>query len=87
MSYKRDDSETSHQYKTANDIAKTISAAIDPTARVIFGAYHDRKMKLGQIKVTLIATGFNEIGMNKNFTSPSLFTSPTRASGSLKTFP
>lgn len=58
-----------------NDIAKVISSSIDPTARVIFGAYHDRKMKPGQIKVTLIATGFNELGM-KNLPAPSLFSSP-----------
>ncbi|PIR49420.1 cell division protein FtsZ, partial [Candidatus Peregrinibacteria bacterium CG10_big_fil_rev_8_21_14_0_10_54_7] len=28
--------------------------------KVIFGAYNDKKLKQGQVKVTLIATGFNE---------------------------
>lgn len=42
-----------------NDIAKAITATVDPSAKIIFGAYHDRKLKAGQIKVTLIATGFS----------------------------
>lgn len=42
-----------------NDIARIISETIDPGAKVIFGAYHDRKIKQGFIKVTVIATGFN----------------------------
>lgn len=42
-----------------NDIAKAITATIDPSAKIIFGAYHDRKLPKGSIKVTLIATGFN----------------------------
>lgn len=42
-----------------NDIAKVIAEAADPSAKIIFGAYYDKKMKPGQIKVTFIATGFN----------------------------
>ena len=42
-----------------NDIAKTVAEAVDPNAKIIFGAYHDRKLKPGAIKVTVIATGFN----------------------------
>ncbi|MDP3947282.1 MAG: cell division protein FtsZ [bacterium] len=42
-----------------NDIAKVIAEAADPSAKIIFGAYYDRKLKPGQIKVTFIATGFN----------------------------
>ncbi|MDP3956710.1 MAG: cell division protein FtsZ [bacterium] len=42
-----------------NDIAKAIAEAVNPAAKIIFGAYYDRKLKPGQIKVTLIATGFN----------------------------
>lgn len=49
-----------------NEIAKTIADRIDPSAKIIFGAYHDRKLKPGQIKVTLIATGFNGTGMIKS---------------------
>ncbi len=42
-----------------NDIAKTISANLDPNAKVIFGAYYDRGLKDKAVKVTVIATGFN----------------------------
>src|SRR3989338_6261900 len=41
-----------------NEIARTISEAVDPAAKIIFGAYHDRNMKTGQLKVTIVATGF-----------------------------
>jgi cell division protein FtsZ len=41
-----------------NDVAKLIAEQVDPNARVIFGTYYDRKLSKGQIKVTLIATGF-----------------------------
>lgn len=46
-----------------NDIAKVIAGAIDTNAKVIFGAYHDNRLKTGQIKVTVIATGFNGSGL------------------------
>ncbi len=62
-----------------NDVAKVISENIDPGAKVIFGAYHDRRMKPGQIKITLIATGFSGTGMSKSMSassSSSLFASP-----------
>lgn len=42
-----------------NDIAKTISESVDSSAKIIFGAYCDRKMRPGFLKVTLIATGFS----------------------------
>lgn len=42
-----------------NDAAKVIAEGVDPAARIIFGAYHDRRLKQGQMKITLIATGFN----------------------------
>ncbi len=48
-----------------NDIAKAIADNIDSNAKVIFGAYHDAKMKVGQLKVTIIATGFNGQSMGK----------------------
>lgn len=40
------------------EIAKTISQRLHPQARVIFGAVEDNKLDKGEIKVTLIATGF-----------------------------
>jgi len=42
-----------------NDIAKLVAQTADPGARIIFGAYYDRNLKPNQVKVTLIATGFN----------------------------
>ncbi len=45
-----------------HDIAKTITDNVDSGAKIIFGAYHDRKLKAGQIRVTLIATSFVEEG-------------------------
>lgn len=41
-----------------NDVAKLISENVDPLARIIFGTYYDRRLSKGQLKVTLIATGF-----------------------------
>lgn len=41
-----------------NEIASLISENADPAAKIIFGTYHDRKLAKGQLKVTLIATGF-----------------------------
>ncbi len=42
-----------------NDAAKVVAQTADPGARIIFGAYHDRNLRPGQIKATVIATGFN----------------------------
>jgi len=42
-----------------NEAAKVITEPIDQAARVIFGAYHDERMKKGDIKVIVIATGFD----------------------------
>ncbi len=41
-----------------NDIAKIIKERVSPDAQVIFGAVEDKNMKEGEIKVTVIATGF-----------------------------
>lgn len=42
-----------------NEAAKIVAQAADPSARIIFGAYHDRNLKDKQIKITIIAAGFN----------------------------
>ncbi|MEX1064239.1 MAG: cell division protein FtsZ [Candidatus Paceibacterota bacterium] len=42
-----------------NEAAKIITDKIDPNAKVIFGAVQDDKLKKGEIKITVIATGFN----------------------------
>ena len=51
------------------DAAKIITESIDPNAKVIFGTVRDDKLKKGEVKVTVIASGFGE--------SPSL--APTKA--------
>ncbi len=45
-----------------HDVAKAITDAADPAAKIIFGAYHDRKLRQGMLKVTMIATSFSEDG-------------------------
>ena len=45
-----------------NEAAKVITESIDSDARVIFGATYDNRLKKGEVKVTVIATGF---GANK----------------------
>ncbi len=42
-----------------NEIARLISENADQSAKIIFGTYQDRRINKGQLKVTLIATGFN----------------------------
>lgn len=52
-----------------NEAAKIITESIDPGAKVIFGAVIDEKLKKGEIKITVIATGFNGSrlpGQNQN---------------------
>ena len=41
-----------------NEAAKIITESIDRDAKVIFGAVHDDTLKKGEIKITVIATGF-----------------------------
>ncbi len=60
-----------------HDIAKKIGDTVDPAAKIIFGAYHDRKLHKGAIKVILIATGFNGSPLKNGDSSiTTLFNSP-----------
>lgn len=45
-----------------NEAAKVITESIDTNAKLIFGAVHDERLKKGEIKITVIATGFNGNG-------------------------
>ena len=47
------------------DAAKVITESVDSEARVIFGAIKDTKLKKDEVKVTVIASGFPEDGMNE----------------------
>ena len=48
-----------------NEAAKVITESIDADAKVIFGAVTDDKMKKGEIKVTVVATGFGDMSPRK----------------------
>lgn len=43
-----------------NEVARMITESIDPDANVIFGAVIDETLKKGELKVTVIATGFDD---------------------------
>ncbi|MCK9187422.1 MAG: cell division protein FtsZ [Candidatus Colwellbacteria bacterium] len=45
-----------------NEAAKIITENVESSAKIIFGAYYDRKVPKGRLKVNLIATGFNGYG-------------------------
>jgi cell division protein FtsZ len=49
-----------------NEAAKVITESIDSEAKVIFGAVIDDKLKKGEIKITVIATGFDESLLKKS---------------------
>lgn len=41
-----------------HDAAKFITESVDPNAKIIFGTVRDDKLKKGEIKITVIASGF-----------------------------
>src|SRR3989338_5333168 len=53
------------------DAANVITEAIDPDAKVIFGAVTDNALKKGQVRVTVIATGFPEASQRSSLFSQS----------------
>ncbi|MEN9622012.1 MAG: hypothetical protein RLZZ67_446 [Candidatus Parcubacteria bacterium] len=55
------------------DAAKVITESIDPNAKVIFGTVRDEKLKKGEVKVTVIASGFGESAVSNITKSKSLF--------------
>ncbi len=46
-----------------HDAAKIITESVDPNAKIIFGAVRDEKLKKGEVRVTVIATGFPAVGI------------------------
>ena len=58
-----------------NEAAKIITENIDPDGKVIFGAVHDNRLKKGEIKITVIATGFGN-GQTINPRKPHIETVP-----------
>lgn len=55
-----------------HQIAKIVTDSVDPEAKIIFGPIHDDKLKKGEIKVTVIATGFQT--NNKKSANPAAAT-------------
>jgi cell division protein FtsZ len=60
------------------DAAKIITESIDANAKVIFGTVRDEKLKKGEVKITVIASGFPE-----NLTKRSLFHNETPEKGKI----
>jgi cell division protein FtsZ len=62
-----------------NTIAKIVTESVDPDAKIIFGPIHDDKLKKGEIKVTVIATGFTSPAKKAAPTQPMRMTPPMNA--------
>jgi cell division protein FtsZ len=60
------------------EAAKVISESIDKSAKVIFGIMRDEKLKKGQTRIIVIATGFPDvISASHSILERSLFSMPT----------
>ena len=46
-----------------HEAAKIITESVDTNAKIIFGAVKDEKLKKGEVRVTVIATGFPAPGV------------------------
>lgn len=66
-----------------DEAAKIIAGNVDPAAKIIFGAYNDRKLKPGQLKVTLVAAGFNGAPLKNEVDPLNLFAAHDRKSPDL----
>ncbi len=60
------------------EAAKVINESVDKNAKIIFGMMHDEKLKKGQIRIIVIATGFPESAAHASHSGPerSLFALP-----------
>jgi cell division protein FtsZ len=58
------------------EAAKVISESVDKNARIIFGMMRDEKLKKGQIRIIVIATGFPEGALATTAPERSLFAVP-----------
>lgn len=66
-----------------NEAAKIVAQAVDPGAKIIFGAYHNRRLKPKEFKVVLVATGFTS-GMSATSLFGGHAASKTFFNGSVK---
>jgi cell division protein FtsZ len=60
------------------EAAKVINESVDKNAKIIFGMMRDEKLKKGQIRIIVIATGFPESAAHASHSGPerSLFSMP-----------
>jgi cell division protein FtsZ len=58
-----------------DEAAKTITEAADPDANIIFGATIDEAMA-GEVKITVIATGFEDVRPTRSQPAPQQETQP-----------
>ena len=56
-----------------NEAAKVITEPIAKDAKVIFGAVKDDRLRKGEIKITVVASGFGEAYASSPIKSPTLF--------------
>lgn len=68
------------------EAASVINESVDKSAKIIFGIMNDPKLKKGQIRIIVIATGFPDAGTESAGTSfgQSLFSMPTREQTEVK---
>ena len=57
-----------------NEAARVITEVVDQTAKIIFGAMEDEKNKKGEIKIMVIAAGFEYSSKNSNRAQSSSYT-------------
>lgn len=57
-----------------NEAARVITEVVDPAAKIIFGAMEDEKNKKGEIKIMVIAAGFEYSSKNSNRAQSSSYT-------------
>lgn len=69
-----------------HDAAKLITESVDPNAKIIFGTVRDERLKKGEIKITVIASGFPENFGTKNSLFADKDREDTDASGKGKIF-
>ncbi len=63
-----------------NEAASVITENVDPNARIIFGASSDETLKKDEVKITVVATGFED----RSFQAINGFSSPTSKKISFK---
>jgi len=63
------------------DAARVITESIDANARVKFGTIYDDKLKKGEIKITVIASGFSDIPSKKSLFQSMIQKEPGKQEG------